>query len=126
MGLRDIHNPYPVGFYGVVPPPGWNQDGSRVDYASLFSCVHHYAGPCKPWLVCFRVRHSIIIPNSLESSRINDFAQAKVEAGETLKTSNSAYRLISDSVKEFEATDKMSAAITAIYRPVGLRFTTPL
>ena len=63
-------------------------------------------------------------PNSLESSRISDFAKAKAEAGEKLKTSDSAYRL--KSVVDFEAKDDMPAATSAIYTPVGLRFTTPL
>ena len=62
-------------------------------------------------------------PDSLESSRISDFAKAKAEAGETLKTSNSAYRLVNDSISDFEATDSMPAATTAVYRPAGLRFT---
>tara|TARA_R110002074_G_scaffold339386_1_gene509879 strand:+ start:202 stop:543 length:342 start_codon:yes stop_codon:yes gene_type:complete len=93
--------------------PNRTDDGDIIYSSSLKITVEHPSS-------------DFTFPNSLESSRINDFAQAKVEAGETLKTSNSAYRLISDSVKEFEATDKMSAAITAIYRPVGLRFTTPL
>jgi hypothetical protein len=62
-------------------------------------------------------------PSSLESSRISDIAAAKSEAGETLKTSNSAYRLDTESVQEFEATDDMPHALQAIYRPVGLRFT---
>ena len=62
-------------------------------------------------------------PSTLESSRISDFARAKAEAGETLKSSNSAYRLDPESVKEFKATDDMPHALQAIYKPVGLRFT---
>ncbi len=61
-------------------------------------------------------------PQSLETDRIQGFAMAKSEAGEALKTSNSAYRLIADSVQEFEATEKMPAAVSAVYRPVGVRF----
>ena len=69
-----------------------------------------------------------VFPDSLESSRISGFATAKAEAGETLKTSNSAYRIQRDddgepSITEFEATDAMPAAITAVYKPQGLRFT---
>ena len=61
-------------------------------------------------------------PDSLESNRISEFAKDKVDAGETLQTSNSAYRLIPDSETDFEATDTMKAAKSAVYRPVGLRF----
>ena len=60
-------------------------------------------------------------PDSLESNRISEFAKDKLDAGETLQTSNSAYRIIPDSVTEFEATDTMKAAVSAVYRPVGLR-----
>lgn len=93
--------------------PNRTDDGDIIYSSSLKITVEHPGS-------------DFSFPNSLESARIQDFANAKVEAGETLKTSNSAYRLIADSVKEFEATDKYPAAITAIYRPVGLRFTTPL
>ena len=61
-------------------------------------------------------------PQSVEASRIASFKASKEAKGEQLKIAGSAYRLIANSIKQFEGTDEMPPATSARYAPVGLRF----
>ena len=63
-----------------------------------------------------------VFPQTVEASRIADFKTDKEARGEVLKTANSAYRLIANSIKQFEGTEEMPPATSARYAPVGLRF----
>ena len=61
-------------------------------------------------------------PPTLELSRIQDWAKAKSKEGETLRFVTRDYRIIADSLREFEATDDMPEMISQTYAPVKSSF----
>ena len=61
-------------------------------------------------------------PPTLALSRIQDWAKAKSKEGETLRFVTRDYRIIADSLREFEATDDMPEMISQTYAPVKSSF----
>ena len=61
-------------------------------------------------------------PTSLELSRIQDWAKAKSDAGETLQFVQRDYAIVADSILNFDETDDKPEMISAIYRPVKSTF----